>query len=211
MNIGFVSASGNIGKSTLSLNFIVSLLEEYENNIIVGVDADERIKSLSRLMAKRKKNNFSFVKVVSDVNEIGEQLAKKNVINIVDLKGHIGKKEALIMDQLDLILVVTNNENMVVHKTYEFCKDLHEANFNFKVVVNQYREKIGKSKEQLQKIFKNKLLNSFVQRRDSYTRVDETGQTDYDRFLSGIGGLYRTKREIDNLRDEILKVAKLIK
>ena len=210
MNIGFVSASGNVGKSTISLNFLISLLEEYENNVIQGLDADERMKTLSHLMALRKKHNFSYVDVVSSPNEVLEELNNKKKINIVDLKGHLGEKEATIINKLDLIIVITNNESLVVKKTLQFCKDFQKNKISYKVLCNGFHKKVGKTQQELKDIFKNHLLDTIVMRRDSYTRIDDNGSTDYDRFLSGVSGLYRTKREIDNLRNEILKIGKLV-
>lgn len=53
MNVGFTSATGNMGKTTILLNLLISLLEDFNKESINCIDGDERQTSLSDIMNLR--------------------------------------------------------------------------------------------------------------------------------------------------------------
>lgn len=204
MNIGFTSATGNMGKTTILLNLLISLLEDFNSNSINCIDGDERQTSLSDIMNLRKKNGLSYTNLISNNNEIIEVLNNKKVLNLVDLKGHLGEKEALILKKLDLIVIITSNDKMSITKTMKYVKTFDEVGLKYKILLNQFNKKVGLDFDTLKSIFKDNLLNSIIENRDSYKNYYSDGSIEYDRFLKGVVGLFRTKREIDKLKNELI-------
>lgn len=204
MNVGFTSATGNMGKTTILLNLLISLLEDFNQESINCIDGDERQTSLSDIMNLRKKNGLSHTNLISKNDEIIESLNNKKILNLVDLKGHLGEKEALILKKLDLIIIITSNDKMSVTKTLKYIKIFDELGLKYKVLCNQFNKDVGLDYNTLKSLFNENLLESVINNRDSYKNFYSDGSIEYDRFLNGVFGLFRTKKEIDSLKNEMI-------
>lgn len=209
MNVCFTSASGNQGKTTIAINLIIALMNEYKEEQFKIVDCDERMKSLYGIMAKRKANKLSFLEVFYKVDDISIALESKNTLNIFDLKGHLGEKEATIINNCDLVIVVSGNEILELEKTIQYSNDLTKANINHKILLNKYDKNEGLDYEEIKGIFKNKLMENYLKNKSSFKKYSEKGEVVYDKILSKVFGLSNTKKEFDLLKDEILNILKL--
>lgn len=206
MNIAITSASGNTGKSTICLNLSLSLNDNFEN--ISLYDCDERMETLKEIMTLRKKNKLSYLKVETDLAKIEKGLSNKTNLNIFDLKGHLGQKEALILNESDLVLVITSNEDLVLKKTLKLCKDLDNSNIKYFVLINKYNDKL-ESFDNIKNMFKGKVLTSYLKDKISYKRIDEDGSLFYDKKDSMVG-LRTTKLEFENFVEEFLEIIQKI-
>ena len=202
MNIAITSASGNIGKSTICLNLSLVLDEEFEN--IRMFDCDERMETLKEIMEIRAKNNLKFLQVSSKIEDIEKSLNNKATLNIYDLKGHLGQKEALIINKANLVLVITSNEDLVLKKTFKFVQDLKANNINYLVLINKFNDKLIDF-ETINKMFDNKVFNSYLKDKISYKRVDIDGSLFYDKKDLMVG-LKPTKLEFENFTNEFIEV-----
>ena len=206
MNIAITSASGNIGKSTICLNLGMALNEDFEN--IKLIDCDERMETLKEIMNLRKKHKLKFIDVFSTLKDIQNSLEDKKTLNIYDLKGHLGEKEALIISKSDLVIVITSNEDLVLKKTLKFCKDLEDNNINYLVLINKFNDKL-ESFETINKMFKGKVFKNYLKDKISYKRVDADGSIFFDKKDSMIG-LRPTKIEFENFINEFIEVLETI-
>ena len=206
MNIAITSASGNIGKSTICLNLSLSLNDNFEN--ISLYDCDERMETLKEVMTLRKKNKLSYLKVETDLAKIEKGLNNKTNLNIFDLKGHLGQKEALILNESDLVLVITSNEDLVLKKTLKLCKDLDDSNIKYFVLINKYNDKL-ETFDNIKNMFKGKVLTSYLKDKISYKRIDQDGSLFYDKKDSMVG-LRTTKLEFENFVEEFLEIIQKI-
>lgn len=206
MNIAITSASGNIGKSTICLNLSLSLNDNFEN--ISLYDCDERMETLKEVMTLRKKNKLSYLKVETDLAKIEKGLNNKTNLNIFDLKGHLGQKEALILNESDLVLVITSNEDLVLKKTLKLCKDLDDSNIKYFVLINKFNDKL-ETFDNIKNMFKGKVLTSYLKDKISYKRIDKDGSLFYDKKDSMIG-LRTTKLEFENFVEEFLEIIQKI-
>ena len=202
MNIAITSASGNIGKSTICLNLGLALDEEFEN--IKLFDCDERMETLKEVMEIRAKNNLKFLQVSSKIEDIEKSLNNKATLNIYDLKGHLGQKEALIINKANLVLVITSNEDLVLKKTFKFVQDLKANNINYLVLINKFNDKLIDF-ETINKMFDNKVFNSYLKDKISYKRVDIDGSLFFDKKDLMVG-LKPTKLEFENFTNEFIEV-----
>ena len=202
MNIAITSASGNIGKSTICLNLGLALDEEFEN--IRMFDCDERMETLKEVMEIRAKNNLKFLQVSSKIEDIEKSLNNKATLNIYDLKGHLGQKEALIMGKSDLVIVITSNEDLVLKKSFKFVQDLKANNINYLVLINKFNDKLIDF-ETINKMFDNKVFNSYLKDKISYKRIDIDGSLFYDKKDLMVG-LKPTKLEFENFTNEFIEV-----
>ena len=202
MNIAITSASGNIGKSTICLNLSLVLDEEFEN--IKLLDCDERMETLKEIMEIRAKNNLKFLQVSSKIEDIEKSLNNKATLNIYDLKGHLGQKEALIINKANLVLVITSNEDLVLKKTFKFVQDLKANNINYLVLINKFNDKLIDF-ETINKMFDNKVFNSYLKDKISYKRVDIDGSLFFDKKDLMVG-LKPTKLEFENFTNEFIEV-----
>ena len=180
MNIAITSASGNIGKSTICLNLSLSLNDNFEN--ISLFDCDERMETLKEVMTLRKKNKLSYLKVETDLAKIEKGLNNKTNLNIFDLKGHLGQKEALILNESNLVLVITSNEDLVLKKTLKLCKDLDDSNIKYFVLINKFNDKL-ETFDNIKNMFKGKVLTSYLKDKISYKRIDADGSLFYDKKI----------------------------
>jgi cellulose biosynthesis protein BcsQ len=208
MNIGFVAPTGNLGKSTVCINFTIAFLHKYQNSKLRIIDADDRQKSLTKLMQIRKEKDFKSINVISTDEEINEVINTKGTINIIDTKGYLGKKEAEILKKLDLAIVVTNNEYLVTDKTIEYCESLDKAGIKYKVLVNEFDEKEGYSFEELKGIYKNHLMNTTIKNRTGYKKLIKDGISEYEKFMNGAFQLWRVRDEMESLMEEIVSFIK---
>ena len=206
MNIAITSASGNIGKSTICLNLSLSLNDNFEN--IALYDCDERMETLKEVMTLRKKNKLSYLKVETDLAKIEKGLNNKTNLNIFDLKGHLGQKEALILNESNLVLVITSNEDLVLKKTLKLCKDLDESNIKYFVLINKFNDKL-ETFDNIKNMFKGKVLTNYLKDKLSYKRIDQDGSLFYDKKDSMIG-LRTTKVEFENFVEEFLEIIQKI-
>ena len=206
MNIAITSASGNIGKSTICLNLSLSLNDNFEN--ISLYDCDERMETLKEIMTLRKKNKLSYLKVETDLAKIEKGLNNKTNLNIFDLKGHLGQKEALILNESDLVLVITSNEDLVLKKTLKLCKDLDDSNIKYFVLINKFNDKL-ETFDNIKNMFKGKVLTSYLKDKISYKRIDQDGSLFYDKKDSLVG-LRTTKLEFENFVEEFLEIIQKI-
>lgn len=206
MNIAITSASGNIGKSTICLNLSLSLNDNFEN--IALYDCDERMETLKEVMTLRKKNKLSYLKVETELEKIEKGLNNKTNLNIFDLKGHLGQKEALILNESDLVLVITSNEDLVLKKTLKLCKDLDDSNIKYFVLINKFNDKL-ETFDNIKNMFKGKVLTNYLKDKISYKRIDKDGSLFYDKKDSMIG-LRTTKLEFENFVEEFLEIIQKI-
>ncbi len=206
MNIAITSASGNIGKSTICLNLSLSLNDNFEN--ISLYDCDERMETLKEVMTLRKKNKLSYLKVETDLAKIEKGLNNKTNLNIFDLKGHLGQKEALILNESDLVLVITSNEDLVLKKTLKLCKDLDDSNIKYFVLINKFNDKL-ETFDNIKNMFKGKVLTNYLKDKISYKRIDQDGSLFYDKKDSMVG-LRTTKLEFENFVEEFLEIIQKI-
>ncbi len=206
MNIAITSASGNIGKSTICLNLSLSLNDNFEN--IALYDCDERMETLKEVMTLRKKNKLSYLKVETDLAKIEKGLNNKTNLNIFDLKGHLGQKEALILNESDLVLVITSNEDLVLKKTLKLCKDLDDSNIKYFVLINKFNDKL-ETFDNIKNMFKGKVLTNYLKDKISYKRIDQDGSLFYDKKDSMVG-LRTTKLEFENFVEEFLEIIQKI-
>lgn len=201
MNIAFTSSSGNIGKSTIIINLALELAKSYKN--INLIDCDERMKTTTTIMNLREKKGLPFVKVLFELEDIKASLEDKSNLNLYDLKGHIGEKEALILNKCDLIIVISSNEDLVLLKTLNYVSDLEKANLNYRVLINKFNDKLTNFSD-IQKMFKTNLFNSYLKDKISYKKIDfESGELFFDKKDSLIG-LRPTKIEFDNFVNELI-------
>ena len=206
MNIAITSASGNIGKSTICLNLSLSLNDNFEN--ISLFDCDERMETLKEVMTLRKKNKLSYLKVETDLAKIEKGLNNKTNLNIFDLKGHLGQKEALILNESNLVFVITSNEDLVLKKTLKLCKDLDDSNIKYFVLINKFNDKL-ETFDNIKNMFKGKVLTSYLKDKISYKRIDEDGSLFYDKKDSLVG-LRTTKLEFENFVEEFIEIIQKI-
>lgn len=206
MNIAITSASGNIGKSTICLNLSLSLNDNFEN--IALYDCDERMETLKEVMTLRKKNKLSYLKVETELEKIEKGLNNKTNLNIFDLKGHLGQKEALILNESDLVLVITSNEDLVLKKTLKLCKDLDDSKIKYFVLINKFNDKL-ETFDNIKNMFKGKVLTNYLKDKISYKRIDKDGSLFYDKKDSMIG-LRTTKLEFENFVEEFLEIIQKI-
>ena len=206
MNIAITSASGNIGKSTICLNLSLSLNDNFEN--IALFDCDERMETLKEVMTLRKKNKLSYLKVETDLAKIEKGLNNKTNLNVFDLKGHLGQKEALILNESNLVLVITSNEDLVLKKTLKLCKDLDDSNIKYFVLINKFNDKL-ETFDNIKNMFKGKVLTNYLKDKISYKRIDEDGSLFYDKKDSMVG-LRTTKLEFENFVEEFLEIIQKI-
>lgn len=211
MNVCFTSATGNMGKTTIVLNLIVSLLKDFNENQFKVFDCDERLKSLSKIMNTRKQNGLKTIKVSRDLKEIELGLKSINTLNIFDLKGHIGSKEANIIQNCDLVIVVSGNESMEVEKTIFYVNELKQLNIPYKILLNKYDVENGNDFNFLKdNIFKDRLMNNYLKNKKSYKKIGINGEILMDRVISKIFGLKSTGEEFDRIKVEILENLNLI-
>jgi len=214
MNLGFTSASGNLGKSTITINFILSLLAIKNTNNLKVCDCDERMTTLSDVFKLRKSNDLTSVGVYTKQQDIYQILEDRKSFNIFDLKGHLGEKEGYILNRLDLVVVITNNEKLVATKTLKYVKTLEQVGIKYIVLVNQFKDDCL-SYEDMRKLFGVHLMENYIKEKNSYRKIDDNGACVYDKILARIPGLIfsrgakSTKQEIEDVRDELLTLCKV--
>ena len=167
-------------------------------------DCDERMETLKEIMEIRAKNNLKFLQVSSKIEDIEKSLNNKATLNIYDLKGHLGQKEALIINKANLVLVITSNEDLVLKKTFKFVQDLKANNINYLVLINKFNDKLIDF-ETINKMFDNKVFNSSLTDKISYKRVDIDGSLFFDKKDLMVG-LKPTKLEFENFTNEFIEV-----
>lgn len=200
MNIAITSASGNVGKSTITLNLGLMLNKEFEN--IKLFDCDERMETLKEIMELREKNKLEYIKVYSDIENIENSLEDRKTLNIYDLKGHLGQKEATILAKSDLVIVITTNEELVLKKTHKFCKDLELGDIKYIVLVNKFNDQL-RSMDFINKMFEGNVFKHCLKDKMSYKKIGLDGQLFYDR-KEHIIGLRTTKIEFENFVEEFI-------
>ena len=108
-------------KTITHLSAIVNFNKEHSPKDIKKIcDYLESLDSKSIRVVVQDQEKLEYIKVYSDIENIENSLKDRKTLNIYDLKGHLGQKEATILAKSNLVIVITTNEDLVLKKTYKF-------------------------------------------------------------------------------------------
>ena len=112
------------------------------------------------------------------------------------------------MNESNLVLVITSNEDLVLKKTLKLCKDLDDSNIKYFVLINKFNDKL-ETFNNIKNMFKGKVLTSYLKDKISYKRIDQDGSLFYDKKDSLVG-LRTTKLEFENFVEEFIEIIQKI-
>lgn len=205
-NVVISNEKGGSGKTSVSIFISIGLLDLYENIKITGVDTD-RQKLFYKIMKKRKQNNLSFIDVETDAMKIIDKVENYTNANICicDTPANIDNDTTkTVLENADLVIVPCSANSLDVETTKQYVEWLKKYNINYYVLFTR----VDKHKiDFLRKLFINEnTFNNVFLNAERYSNLSNFGETDLDKFFSGVWGKYRARDEIEKICDELLEI-----